>query len=94
MVVLLACLLFFCFEAYVGHDEQASLHLRTGLRILYEQRRDNNAALARDEGDRVITTRATMRTHLDALTYAFVLLDNDLNMGDEEEPYVWHIYYG
>lgn len=88
VVVLLTCLLFFCFEAYVGHDEKASLHLRTGLRILYEQRRDVNAALARDEGDRVITTRATMRTYLDALTYTFVLLDNDLNMVDEEEPYV------
>ncbi|EME39897.1 hypothetical protein DOTSEDRAFT_99043, partial [Dothistroma septosporum NZE10] len=88
VVVLSACLLFFCFEAYVSHDKQATLHLRTGLRILYEQRRDVNAALSRDEGDRVITTRATMRTYLDALTYTFVLLDNDLNMVDEEEPYL------
>lgn len=88
VVVLLACLLFFCFEAYVGHDEQASLHLRTGSRVLYEQRRDLEAAQTRDAGDRVITTRAHMRSYLDALTYTFVLLDNDLNMVDEEERYV------
>ncbi|CAK4033426.1 hypothetical protein DOTSEDRAFT_99043 [Lecanosticta acicola] len=87
VVVLLTCILFFCYEAFSGHDDKASLHLRTGLRILYEQTRSADA-VPEPGDDRVITTTTTMRSYLDALKYTFVCLDNDLNMVDEEEPYL------
>lgn len=87
VVVLLTSLLFFCLEAYMGQDEQSIMHLRTGLKILYEHTQGQTPALENDDDDKVVTTTTSMRSYMDALKYTFVLMDSDLNMVDEEEPY-------
>lgn len=88
VVVLLASLLFFFLEAYMARDEQANMHLRTGLKVLYEHVQEGDPSPATDEcEDRVVTTTTSMRSYLDALKYTFVLMDSDRNMVDEEEPY-------
>lgn len=89
VVVLLNSLLFFFLEAYMGRDEQATMHLRTGLRILYEHEQSRSAVVVGsddDDDDKVITTTTSMRSYMDALKYTFVLMDSDMNMIDEEEP--------
>lgn len=91
VIVLLSSLLFFCLEAYMGRDEQANMHLRTGLKILYEHVQGESLSPANDDDcDKVVTTTTSMRSYLDALKYTFVLMDSDLNMVDEEEPYASH----
>ena len=88
VIVLLTSLLFFCLEAYMGRDEQSMMHLRTGLKILYEHVQGDEPAVQNEDDDKVVTTTTSMRSYLDALKYTFVLMDSDLNMVDEEEPYV------
>ncbi|KAF2158594.1 hypothetical protein M409DRAFT_30924 [Zasmidium cellare ATCC 36951] len=88
VIVLLTSLLFFCLEAYMGRDEQSTMHLRTGLKILYEHVQGDSSPATESDDDKVITTTTSMRSYLDALKYTFVLMDSDLNMVDEEEPYL------
>ncbi|PIA94923.1 hypothetical protein CB0940_08096 [Cercospora beticola] len=97
-VVLLVSLLFFCFEILVNEDDRATLHLRTGLRILYEKVRklDEYRSPAREvdvEGQekRVVRIQTRPRTNLDVLLQTFVRLDGDLTIVGDEEPYLFPV---
>ncbi|KAF2215340.1 hypothetical protein CERZMDRAFT_94755 [Cercospora zeae-maydis SCOH1-5] len=97
-VVLLVSLLFFCFEILVNEDDRALLHLRTGLRILYEKVRnlDEYRSSAREidvEGQekRVVRIQSRPRTNLDVLLQTFIRLDGDLTVVGDEEPYLFPV---
>ncbi|KAM3416866.1 hypothetical protein BST61_g8455 [Cercospora zeina] len=97
-VVLLVSLLFFCFEILVNEDDRATLHLRTGLRILYEKVRklDEYRSSAREvdvEGQekRVVRIQTRPRTNLDVLLQTFIRLDGDLTVVGDEEPYLFPV---
>lgn len=95
-VVLLVSLLFFCFEVLHNEDARATMHLRTGLRILYERVKRNNPPAPTDEnGDmkRIVTMHVTPKTNMDIILQTFVRLDGDLTIVGEDEPYLFPVCY-
>lgn len=94
-VVLLVSLLFFCFEILHGEDKRATLHLQTGLRILYErvrrldEYRASCSALQHDK--RVVRMQTRPRTNMDVLLQTFVRLDGDLTIIGAEEPFLFPV---
>ncbi|KAF2170857.1 hypothetical protein M409DRAFT_63897 [Zasmidium cellare ATCC 36951] len=98
-VVLLTSLLFFCFELLHNESALATVHLRNGLRILYErtQKREQlstSKSLAGTQGRmrRSVRMQATPRSNMDVLMQAFVRLGGDLTTSGEEGPYLSPIY--
>ncbi|EME84421.1 uncharacterized protein MYCFIDRAFT_214731 [Pseudocercospora fijiensis CIRAD86] len=94
-VVLLVSLLFFCFEIMHSEDARATMHLRTGLRILYERLRRMDAYKAPQrmididgEEKRVVRLQSRPRNNMDLLLQTFVRLDGDLTIIGDEEPYL------
>jgi hypothetical protein len=97
-VVLLVSLLFFCFEILHGEDARATLHLRTGLRILYERirrmdiyRSPNKMMDLEGEEKRVVRVQTRPRTNMDVLIQTFIRLDGDLTVIGDEEPYLYPV---
>lgn len=98
-VVLLTSLLFFCFELLHNESTLATVHLRNGLRILYErtQKREKlnpTKAQTCNEGQvrRSVRMQATPKNNMDVLMQAFVRLGCDLTTSGEEGPYLSPIY--
>nr|POE49334.1 hypothetical protein CFP56_32484 [Quercus suber] len=83
-VVLVVCLLFVCFELLQEGGGEASLHLRIGMRILY----DRVAREAVPTDQRLVTLRHTPRDEIDVLLLTFVRLDADLTLCAERPPFL------
>ncbi|EME45301.1 hypothetical protein DOTSEDRAFT_71113 [Dothistroma septosporum NZE10] len=93
-VVLLVSLLFFCFEVLHSEDARATMHLRTGLRILYERIRSSHPpAMIWGDGvlKRTVMMKAMPKSHMDVILQTFVRLDGDLTIAGEEEPYLFPV---
>lgn len=93
-VVLLVSLLFFCFEVLHSEDARATMHLRTGLRILYERIRGSNPpATQYDDGEtkRTVIMKVTPRSNMDVILQTFVRLDGDLTIVGDDEPYLFPV---
>ncbi|KAK4498634.1 hypothetical protein PRZ48_009144 [Zasmidium cellare] len=81
--VLTACLLLFCFEVLHGQDGFAAMHLRNGLKILYEHTGPPTGETPKISHERPIEVQVAPRSRLDLLTHTFVRLDSDLSqLGD------------
>lgn len=93
-VVLIVSLLFFCFEVLHSEDARATMHLRTGLRILYERIRGSHpqSALFGDgETKRTVIMKVTPRSNMDVILQTFIRLDGDLTIVGEDEPYLFPV---
>lgn len=93
-VVLLVSLLFFCFEVLHSEDARATIHLRTGLRILYERIRDKSPpATPWGDGElkRTVMMKPMPQSNMDVILQTFVRLDGDLTIVGEDEPYLFPV---
>lgn len=68
-VVMLMSLLMFCFEVWCGQDLRASLHLRTGLRILYDRVKLPRASASREVSaeKRLVEVKINPQSDMDVL---------------------------
>lgn len=85
IVVLVACLLFFTYEAFAGQDAKAGLHLRTGLKIIHERRRPTGNPLSPSNRHIVLTT-SKPKCLFDVLVQAFIRLDSDYTLTSHDDP--------
>ena len=85
IVVLVACLLFFTYEAFAGQDAKAALHLRTGLKIIHERRRPAGNPLSPSDRHIVVTT-SKPKSLFDVLVQAFIRLDSDYTLTAHDDP--------
>nr|POE54886.1 hypothetical protein CFP56_64559 [Quercus suber] len=83
-VVLVVCLLFVCFELLQGGGGEASLHLRIGMRILYD--RVARGPVVTEQ--RHVTLRHAPRSETDVLLLNFARLDADLTLCGERTPFL------
>lgn len=81
-VVLLACLLFVCFEMMSWEEENAAVHIKTGFRILL----DRAAALTGSKNSRELVLRSRPSTEFDMLARTFASLDIDMTLFGLEAP--------
>jgi hypothetical protein len=88
-VLLILTLLLFSFEVLHGHWDRAALHLRSGLRVVYDniycqpgQLQDQN--LREDPARHAVLLRVTPCSNIDIMLRAFVRLDGDSISGSEE----------
>jgi hypothetical protein len=87
LVVLVACLLFFTYEAFSGQDAKASLHLRTGLRVIHERRCPPGKP--RTSNDRhIVVTTSKPQSLFDVLVQTFIRLDSDYTLTGHDDPQV------
>ncbi|GAB7326447.1 hypothetical protein MBLNU13_g10454t1 [Cladosporium sp. NU13] len=90
LVVLVACLLFFTYEAFAGQDAKAALHLRTGLKIIHERRRP--AGNPRSPSDRhIVVATSKPKCLFDVLVQTFIRLDSDYTLTSHDDPYLYPI---
>lgn len=87
LVVCVACLLYFTYEAFSRQDEKAALHLRTGLRIVYERCRPKENPPRPNDRHVVIVTPSS-RSLFDTIVYTFIRLDSDYILAGHDDPYV------
>lgn len=85
VVVLVACLLFFTYEAFSGQDERASLHLRTGLRVIHERRCPPGEPRTANDRHIVVTT-SKPKNLFDVLVQTFIRLDSDYTLTSHVDP--------
>jgi hypothetical protein len=85
LVVLIACLLFFTYETFSGQDAKASLHLRTGLRIIHERRFPNDEPL-RPNDRHVVVVNSDPKGLFDVLMQTFIRLDSDYPLTGHDDP--------
>jgi hypothetical protein len=85
LVVPVACLLFFTFETFSGQDAKASLHLRTGLRIIHERRCPNDEPL-RPNDRHVVAVNSDPKGLFDTLVQTFIRLDSDYPLTGHDDP--------
>lgn len=85
IVVLVACLLFFTYEAFAGQDAKAAFHLRTGLKIIHERRRPSGNPLSPSDRHIVVTT-SKPKSLFDVLVQAFIRLDSDYTLTSHDDP--------
>jgi hypothetical protein len=87
LVVLVACLLFFTYEAFSGQDAKASLHLRTGLRVIHERRcPPGNPRTSNDR--HIVVTTSKPQSLFDVLVQTFIRLDSDYTLTGHDDPQV------
>lgn len=87
LVVLVACLLYFTYEVFSGQDENAAIHLRTGLRIIHERYQPKNNPLRPNDRHAVIVN-PDPRSLLDTMVHTFIRLDSDYTLAGHDDPYV------
>jgi hypothetical protein len=85
IVVLVACLLFFTYEAFAGQDAKAALHLRTGLKIIHERRRPTGNPVSPSDRHIVVAT-SKPKSLFDVLVQAFIRLDSDYTLTSHDDP--------
>ena len=85
LIVLVACLLFFTYEAFAGEDAKAAFHLRTGLKIIHERRCPAGRPLTPNDRHIVVAT-SKPRCLFDVLVQAFIRLDSDYTLTGHDDP--------
>ena len=68
--VLVACVIFICYENMQGHAKEAQVHLRSGLQILEEQLHANPALTSQPNSDIEDTTDMLRRLDFSAMTFS------------------------
>ncbi|WPH02279.1 Hypothetical protein R9X50_00513500 [Acrodontium crateriforme] len=91
-IILVLSLLMFGFEAFHGQNDRVAVHLRTGIRILYDRLRQQQEN--HDSEKRVVIMRATALSNMDVLTQTFVRLDADMGIADNSESYLHPVCSG
>lgn len=85
VVVLLACLLSFAYDVFAGNDEQASYHLRTGLRMIHERCQPTIRVRTPVERHAVLV-RPVPKSQFDVLVHTFIRLDSDITLTGNDDP--------
>lgn len=85
LVVLVACLLLFTYEAFAGQDAKASFHLRTGLRIIHERRCPNGKPLTSNDRH-IVVVASRPKSLFDVLVQTFIRLDSDYTLTGHDDP--------
>lgn len=88
-ILLILTLLLFSFEVLHGHWDRAALHLRSGLRVVYDNIRCQpnqlrQQGLREDSARHVVLLRITPCSNIDIMLRAFVRLDGDSICGSED----------
>lgn len=88
-ILLILTLLLFSFEVLHGHWDRAALHLRSGLRVVYDNIRCQpdqlqHQGLREDSARHVVLLRVTPCSNIDIMLRAFVRLDGDSISGGED----------
>ncbi|KAM0706407.1 hypothetical protein Q7P35_005733 [Cladosporium inversicolor] len=88
-ILLILTLLLFSFEVLHGHWDRAALHLRSGLRVVYNNIRYQpdqlqHQGLREDSARHVVLLRITPCSNIDIMLRAFVRLDGDSISGSED----------
>jgi hypothetical protein len=88
-VLLILTLLLFSFEVLHGHWDRAALHLRSGLRVVYDNihcQADQlqHQGLREDHARHAVLLRVTPCSNIDIMLRAFVRLDGDSISGSED----------
>jgi len=88
-ILLILTLLLFSFEVLHGHWDRAALHLRSGLRVVYDNIRLQpdqlqNQGLREDPARHSVLLRVTPCSNIDIMLRAFVRLDGDSISGSED----------
>lgn len=85
LVVLIACLLSFTYEAFAGEDARASIHLRAGLYVIYERCRAIETSQL-PEHRRAVTVSLKPKSLFDVLVHTFIRLDSDYTLSGHDDP--------
>lgn len=88
-ILLILTLLLFSFEVLHGHWDRAALHLRSGLRVVYDNIRFQpdqlqNQGLREDPARHSVLLRVTPCSNIDIMLRAFVRFDGDSISGSED----------
>ena len=88
-ILLILTLLLFSFEVLHGHWDRAALHLRSGLRVVYDNIRSQpgqlqHQGLREDPARHLVLLRVTPCSNIDIMLRAFVRLDGDSISGSED----------
>ncbi|KAF2158500.1 hypothetical protein M409DRAFT_71618 [Zasmidium cellare ATCC 36951] len=86
--ILTACLMLFCFEVLHGQDEHAAMHLRSGLKILYEHTGPPKGKTLQVSHHRPIEVQISARSRLELLTHTFVRLDSDMSQLSDRDSFL------
>ncbi|EME80914.1 uncharacterized protein MYCFIDRAFT_215781, partial [Pseudocercospora fijiensis CIRAD86] len=87
-LVLTVCLLLFSFDVLQGNDAASFIHLRNGLKILFEQIERTQGKRA-SAGKRLVPLQVQPKTRMDILTQTFIRLDADLALLLDEDAYLF-----
>ncbi|KXT10081.1 hypothetical protein AC579_1569 [Pseudocercospora musae] len=87
-LVLTVCLLLFSFDVLQGNDTASFMHLRNGLKILFEHVQRSQGKQASEE-KRLVPLRVQPTTRMDILTQTFIRLDADLALLLDEDAYLF-----
>jgi len=85
LVVLVACLLFFTYEAFAGQDAKAAFHLRTGCKIIHERRCPAGNPLT-PNGRHIVVATSKPKSLFDILVQTFIRLDSDYTLTGHDDP--------
>ena len=88
-ILLILTLLLFSFEVLHGHWDRAALHLRSGLRVVYDNIRCQSHQLQpqdlrEDPARHLVLLRVTPCSNIDIMLRAFVRLDGDSISGCDD----------
>jgi hypothetical protein len=88
-ILLILTLLLFSFEVLHGHWDRAALHLRSGLRVVYnnihcQPDQLQHEGLREDPARHAVLLRVTPCSNIDIMLRAFVRLDGDSISGSED----------
>lgn len=90
-MILVVTLLLFSFDILQGQDAAAAMHLRSGLKILFEQVKERAPPCHLPKDERIVALRVQPKSRVDILTQTFVRLDADLALIGGEDPYLFPI---
>jgi hypothetical protein len=88
-ILLILALLLFSFEVLHGHWDRAALHLRSGLRVVYDNihyqpHQLQDEGLREDSARHAVLLRVTPCSNIDIMLRAFIRLDGDSISGSED----------
>lgn len=87
-LILTVCLLLFSFDTLQGNDAAAFLHLRNGLKILFEHA-ERTQSTSPTAGKRRVLLQTQPRSRMDLLAQTFIRLDADLATLQDQDPYLY-----
>jgi len=84
-IVLVACLLFFAFEAFAAQDTRASIHVRAALRLI-ETRRHVKTLPCTSYTERGVAVRLRCQSQFDIFMQIFMRLNSDYVLVGHDNP--------